>query len=67
MAPPELISAPAAKPAPRRRTSGLGLRVLVVEDDEQVATVLAALLESEGYEVSHAATGRARKAARPPL
>lgn len=40
----------------RRVKTGLGLRVLVVEDDEQVATVLAALLETEGYEVSVAHT-----------
>lgn len=47
------------KPPKRRehkRASVLGLRVLVVEDDEQVATVLSALLESEGYEVGVAVT-----------
>ena len=40
----------------KNRARGLGLRVLVVEDDDQVATVLAALLESEGYEVAIATT-----------
>lgn len=60
MSEPELTSAPATtKSAPRRRALGLGLRVLVVEDDEQVATVLAALLESEGYEVAVAGTAEA--------
>ena len=59
MAPPELISAPALLPLPRRRATGLGLRVLVVEDDDQIATVLTALLESEGYEVAHAGTAEA--------
>lgn len=45
-------------PARKRRTlaDGLGLRVLCVEDDEQVLSVLAALLETEGYEVATAAT-----------
>jgi len=43
----------------KRRARGLGLRVLVVEDDEQVATVLSTLLESEGYEVVVAATADA--------
>ncbi len=41
---------------PSRRRIGLGLRVLVVEDDEQVCTVLSALLESEGYDVAVAGT-----------
>lgn len=40
----------------RRAAINLGLRVLVVEDDEQVAMVLSALLESEGYEVAVAVT-----------
>ena len=40
----------------KRARAGLGLRVLCVEDDEQVQTVLAALLESEGYDVSIAST-----------
>ena len=43
----------------KRRARGMGLRVLVVEDDEQVATVLCALLESEGYEVAVATTAEA--------
>ncbi len=43
----------------KRRARGMGLRVLVVEDDDQVATVLSALLESEGYEVAVAATAEA--------
>ena len=43
----------------KRRARGLGLRVLVVEDDEQVATVLSTLLESEGYEVAVAVTAEA--------
>lgn len=43
----------------KRRVRGMGLRVLVVEDDDQVATVLSALLESEGYEVAVAATAEA--------
>lgn len=43
----------------KRRARGLGIRVLVVEDDEQVATVLSTLLESEGYEVVVAATADA--------
>ena len=43
----------------KRRARGMGLRVLVVEDDEQVATVLTALLESEGYDVAVAATADA--------
>lgn len=59
MSDPEL-AIPQAKRSPReRRRAGLGLRVLVVEDDEQVATVLAALLESEGYEVAVAGTAEA--------
>jgi DNA-binding response OmpR family regulator len=37
----------------------LGLRVLVVEDDEQVASVLSALLETEGYETTMATTAEA--------
>ena len=44
---------------PTRRRGKLGLRVLVVEDDEQVATVLSALLEAEGYEVSVSTTAEA--------
>ena len=40
----------------RRTATNLGLRVLCVEDDEQVLSVLAALLENEGYEVATAAT-----------
>src|SRR5919202_7071622 len=36
-----------------------GGRVLVVEDDESVALVLADLLEEEGFEVKRAADGRA--------
>lgn len=45
----------------RRRATvdGLGLRVLCVEDDEQVLSVLAALLETEGYEVTTATTAEA--------
>ena len=43
----------------KRHARGLGLRVLVVEDDEQVATVLSALLESEGYEVALAVSAEA--------
>jgi DNA-binding response OmpR family regulator len=43
----------------RAAASGLGLRVLCVEDDEQVLSVLAALLETEGYEVATAATAEA--------
>jgi DNA-binding NtrC family response regulator len=43
----------------KRRVRGLGLRVLVVEDDEQVLTVLSTLLESEGYEVAVATTADA--------
>ena len=48
-------------PARKRGTAadGLGLRVLCVEDDEQVLSVLAALLEAEGYEVATAATAEA--------
>lgn len=46
-------------PDPSRRRGELGLRVLVVEDDEQVATVLSTLLESQGYEVGVAATAEA--------
>ena len=42
-----------------RRHVELDLRILVVEDDDQVATVLATLLESEGYEVAVAATAEA--------
>jgi CheY-like chemotaxis protein len=38
---------------------GLGLRVLCVEDDEQVLSVLGALLENEGYEVASAVTAEA--------
>jgi DNA-binding response OmpR family regulator len=47
--------------ARKRRTTvtGLGLRVLCVEDDEQVLSILAALLETEGYEVATAATAEA--------
>ena len=36
-----------------------GGRVLVVEDDDSVALVLADLLEEEGFEVKRAANGRA--------
>jgi DNA-binding response OmpR family regulator len=46
-------------------------RVLVVEDDDSVALVLADLLEEEGFEVKRAANGRAGldllKAFRPQL
>jgi len=48
-----------ADSSPRRARSPrspLGLRVLCVEDDEQVLGVLAALLEGEGYEVATATT-----------
>lgn len=48
--------APPRSPRDRRARAGLGLRVLCVEDDEQVLTVLTALLESEGYEVASAMT-----------
>ncbi|HTD78294.1 MAG TPA: response regulator [Chloroflexota bacterium] len=48
-----------------------GGRVLVVEDDDSVALVLADLLEDEGFEVKRAANGRAGldllKAFRPQL
>jgi DNA-binding NtrC family response regulator len=40
----------------KRARAGLGLRVLAVEDDEQVLTVLMALLETEGYEVTVASS-----------
>jgi len=53
--PQDQISTPVAK-RPRRTNSDLGLRVLCVEDDEQVLGVLASLLESEGYEVATATT-----------
>jgi CheY-like chemotaxis protein len=48
-----------AKPPRDKRRVRLGLRVLVVEDDEQVASVLSTLLETEGYEttVSNTAEG----------
>ena len=45
----ERVQTRAPEKAPR---AGLGLRILCVEDDEQVLTVLSALLESEGYEVA---------------
>lgn len=35
------------------------LSVLVVEDDEHIAQVLKFMLERQGYQVSHAADGRA--------
>jgi len=44
-------------------------RVLVVEDDDDIRSTLAELLESEGYEVTSAADGRqglARALERPP-
>lgn len=50
-------AAQGGRPKPPR--GGLGLRVLCVEDDEQVQTVLAALLESEGYEVAVASSAGA--------
>jgi len=43
----------------RPAVADLGLRVLCVEDDEQVLSVLAALLENEGYEVTAATTAEA--------
>jgi CheY-like chemotaxis protein len=46
-------------PAAVRARPGLGLHVLVVEDDEQVLSVLAALLELEGYDVKVASTAAA--------
>ena len=51
----EALAAPRAAREKRGR-GGLGLRVLCVEDDEQVLSVLTALLESEGYEVATAAS-----------
>jgi CheY-like chemotaxis protein len=48
---------------------GDGKRVLVVEDDDDIRSALAELLESEGYEVTSAADGRQgieRALARPP-
>ena len=43
----------------RPAVAGLGLHVLCVEDDEQVLSVLAALLENEWYEVTAATTAEA--------
>jgi len=40
----------------RKSSSPLGLRILCVEDDEQVLSVLAGMLETEGYEVATATT-----------
>ena len=42
-----------------KRRPGLGLRILCVEDDEQLQTVLAGLLENEGYDVVTASTATA--------
>ena len=40
----------------RKHRQGLGLRILCVEDDEQVVTVLAELLATQGYSVDVAMT-----------
>ncbi len=54
--PAALAQAPTASPAAEKPSS---LRILLVEDDETVAEVIAALLRTRGHHVVHAAHGLA--------
>lgn len=47
------------------RRQAVGMRVLVVEDDETIAEPLCTGLRREGFDVRHAATGHAALAAEP--
>jgi PAS domain S-box-containing protein len=51
---PARAAEPALPPAPAvpRRPTGKGRRILLVDDHEETATILADLLRSEGYQVS---------------
>jgi two-component system, OmpR family, response regulator len=48
---------PAAKPPPPRRFDGTPTRVLVVDDEESLAEVMASVLRLEGFAVQTAHTG----------
>lgn len=57
---PVLSDAPQASPGPARRDSagqGVGLRVLVVDDNADAAEMMAAVLEVEGYQAALAHSG----------
>jgi signal transduction histidine kinase/DNA-binding response OmpR family regulator len=50
--------APVESPPPEPEVNGRGPRVLVVEDDVDIAAVLRTYLEADGYEVTVAADGQ---------
>jgi len=58
---PVVEGAPRLQPdeAYRQITSAVSLEILLVEDDQTVADVIAGLLESQGHDVVHAAHGLA--------